>query len=540
MENIYLSSYKQIEAFDQTLFYKGDTAFEKLILQSDILLSKNLFNEFIEENNIGIPFSIVFKSDEYIIIVSDIVRSYPVFYSLVNNEFFITENIETIPQKNVSNKSASVFLQAGFSLGQNTIYQNVFGIQAAERITINRKNKKVKSQRYFEFLPSSEAEDKSIEDFVTEFDALMLCIIKKLVDTTPSDKNLIVPLSGGHDSRIIVNYLKKLNAKNIICFSYGQKNNTQANLSERVAKACGYKWFFVEYTEEKWARLHDMGLIDKYSGFSFQGVSIPHLQDFLAVYELKEKKIIKKGDVFIPGHALDMLVGAHFNHLDLNCNDKLSSIKRTSSRHSVVPIDFLKPSYLDSLDSIYKEVNTEPYLFQEYINWQERQSKFIVNSCRVYDFFGFEFRLPFWDIKLVKYILTLNQNNRIGRNLFLISDRNGILLPELSEIEFEDEVNTKSVKASIREKALNRIPPLARSWISRFLGKKTYKAESLNQIYALQGYTVKDILGSWESYPKEMHNYFKTILIRKPYQISNNTLTSLLAINKAFDKKMQK
>jgi hypothetical protein len=156
----------------------------------------------------------------------------------------------------------------------------------------------------------------------------------------------------------------------------------------------------------------------------------------------------------------------------------------------------------------------------------------------VYDFFGFEFRLPFWDIKLVKYILTLNQNNRIGRNLFLISDRNGILLPELSEIEFEDEVNTKSVKASIREKALNRIPPLARSWISRFLGKKTYKAESLNQIYALQGYTVKDILGSWESYPKEMHNYFKTILIRKPYQISNNTLTSLLAINKAFDKKM--
>jgi hypothetical protein len=37
-----------------------------------------------------------------------------------------------------------------------------------------------------------------------------------------------------------------------------------------------------------------MGLIDKYSGFSFQGVSIPHLQDFLAVYELKEKKIIKK------------------------------------------------------------------------------------------------------------------------------------------------------------------------------------------------------------------------------------------------------
>src|SRR5690625_4575925 len=99
MENISLTSYKKITVFNQTLFYKVDIALEKLIAKKHILLSKDLFNEFIEENSIGTPFSIVFVSDEKIIIVSDIIRSYPVFYSTVNNKVFIIENINNITEK---------------------------------------------------------------------------------------------------------------------------------------------------------------------------------------------------------------------------------------------------------------------------------------------------------------------------------------------------------------------------------------------------------------------------------------------------------
>jgi len=535
MENISLTSYKKIAVFNQTLFYKGDIALEKLIAKKHILLSKDLFNEFIEENSIGTPFSIVFVSDEKIIIVSDIIRSYPVFYSTVNNQVFITENIKTIPEKSISDQAVSMFLQAGFSLGPNTIYQNINGIQAAEILTIDRKNKNIDSNRYFAFKPNHKAKDKSIEEFVEEFDSLMITIIKKLTKSVPKDKNLIIPLSGGCDSRVIVNYLKKTNAKNVICFSYGRKNNTQANISQRVAEACGYEWYFVEYTEEKWAKLHNIGLIDNYIEYSFQGVSIPHLQDFLAVYELRQKKIIKKGDVFIPGHTLDMLSGGHFKDIDMAVNDELSSLKRTSSRHSIVPTKFIKPSYIEKLRSIYNKVKMEPHSFQEYINWQERQAKFIVNSCKVYRFFEFDFLLPFWDIKLVKYFLKLNEGNRLERNLFISSQRKGILIPELAAIEFEYEVNTKSAKKSIKGKVVNKIPPFVRSLASRYFGSKTYKAEALNQIYALQGNTIKSILGSYKMYPKELQNYIKSIMIRKPYQVNYHNLTSLLAIKKTLD-----
>jgi asparagine synthase (glutamine-hydrolysing) len=36
-------------------------------------------------------------------------------------------------------------------------------------------------------------------------------------------------------------------------------------------------------------------------------------------------------------------------------------------------------------------------------NWQERQAKFIANAVRVYEFWGYEWRLPFWDAEVVDF-----------------------------------------------------------------------------------------------------------------------------------------
>lgn len=539
MKNIFLNSYKHIGTDELNLFYKGDSALEKLLLQKDIFRSKDLFNKFINDNNIPTPYSIVLITIEEIIIVSDIVRSHPIFYRINGGNINITEDINILEKKKISYNAVNIFLQAGFSLGQNTIFHNIYGVQAGEILVINKVTTELKSQRYFEFKPNLKAESKSITEFVFEFDALMLDIINKFVTNTPSDKKLIVPLSGGYDSRVIGNYLRKLNVKNVICYSYGSKGNAQATISEKVAKSCEYDWFFVEYTEEKWNNLHGNGIIEKYIDFSFQGVSIPHFQDFLAVYELKQKNIIKEGDIFIPGHTLDMLSGGHFNNLDLACTDKLTSIKRTSTRHSIVPSSLIQPSYIQALNSIYDTLEIKPVLFQEYINWQERQAKFISNSCRVYEFFGFDFYLPFWHIKLANYFLQLDQSNRKERFIFKSAVRKGILLPKLSAIEFDDELNKKLRKTTIKQKILNKTPLVVRAILARFFRKKNYQGESMNQIYSLQGNTVKDILGSYKSYPTEMHAHIKTLLLRKPYMTNPHVLSSLVAIKRALDKSIQ-
>lgn len=51
--------------------------------------------------------------------------------------------------------------------------------------------------------------------------------------------------------------------------------------------------------------------------------------------------------------------------------------------------------------------------------WQERQAKFIVNSVRVYEAFGHEWRLPWWDASLMDFWSMIPVHMRARRALFL-------------------------------------------------------------------------------------------------------------------------
>ena len=58
--------------------------------------------------------------------------------------------------------------------------------------------------------------------------------------------------------------------------------------------------------------------------------------------------------------------------------------------------------------------------------WKERQSKFIINSCRVYEFYGFEWRLPLWDLEFINYWsripLEMRENKKLYKEYLLNSN----------------------------------------------------------------------------------------------------------------------
>jgi asparagine synthase (glutamine-hydrolysing) len=49
---------------------------------------------------------------------------------------------------------------------------------------------------------------------------------------------------------------------------------------------------------------------------------------------------------------------------------------------------------------------------------QERQAKFIVNSVRVYESFGYEWRLPLFDAELMDFWSRIPIEGRVGRRLY--------------------------------------------------------------------------------------------------------------------------
>lgn len=483
-------------------------------------------------------FAFVIETKNSVFLLSDYIRSFPIFYSMQNQEISISEKLNYFLGGSINSLNVSNLITSGYVFGNETIYQNVKSIQPAEFLLFDKKNETVNSSRYFKFVPSQNTTFLSVESFVDKYTKTMELILKRIILSAPICNNWIVPLSGGHDSRQIVNTLVRLGVTNVICFTYGKVNNHQAVLSQKVAQAVGYEWYFVEYSEEKWFELHRNGLIDDYLDYSYQGNSIPHFQDFLAIYELTSKGIITKDDIVLPGHALDMISGSHFNDVDLECNDQSSAVERTLLKHSKCKdLSLIKSSTnFRTLSKIYDEINISPVQFQEYINWQERQAKFIVNSCRIYEFFDLEFRLPFWEREIIDLFLSLPSEQRVRRKFYLSAERQGILIESLSQIPFEDETNKKVSKIGMKQKMLAKTPTIMRAVLSRLIRSKVYEAESLNQIFALKGNTVEDVVGSVKLFPKDTHSFIKPLMIRNTHRTSNELLTGLYAMSRILKK----
>lgn len=488
-----------------------------------------------EKPNFSGQFSLVLKTGAEVIIISDIIRTYPVFVSFYKDEIFVTNNINRLPLLHVDEiHSHYFFINSFFLPGPANCYNNVYSCQAGEIVTV--KEGKINSEPYFQYLPDHSITEFKEDTFVTAFNAEISNAISKMVQATPNVCNWIIPLSGGHDSRIIVNELYRQGIENIICFSYGTPGNTQSKISKQVAEALGYSWHFVEYTEEKWKALYDSGMIDEYIRYSFQGVSSPHLQDFLAVHELKERGIINNDDVFVPGHTLDFLSGGHYKQDDEQCNNIEDGILTTVKRHRAPQANKkeLFKLYAQELDLIK---HYPPDSFQEYFNWKERQSKFIVNSCRVYEFFGFDFRLPFWDGDMVEFWLAIPSAQKKGRKLLFDAERKGILVNALINIPYEDEVMLKQKKNLSLKKIVKRIiPESITTNLLRLTRKKIRLAEGLNHIFTKQGNSVRDILAPISDFPTPIQKYLKPYLMRYPYQVEATYLAKWRALRLAIDK----
>lgn len=50
--------------------------------------------------------------------------------------------------------------------------------------------------------------------------------------------------------------------------------------------------------------------------------------------------------------------------------------------------------------------------------WQERQAKFIVNSCRVYEFWGYDWRIPLWNNEMMDFWARVPLGLRVGKRLY--------------------------------------------------------------------------------------------------------------------------
>lgn len=388
--------------------------------------------EFLNENRAKLTFmlkdfngcfSIVIYEKDKVLMAVDRLRSYPIFYTIEGKDIkfnHCTKNLKkekelTFDRFALQEFKASVLWVSG----NRTFYKEIKQVQAGEFVIFSRETGKVSNRFYYTLDYGNYFLDKKNmkESFDTTYDKVGKHLVELL-----DNRTAIIPLSGGADSRMVLDLLKKENYKKVICYTYGNSKSKEANISRRVAESRGYPWICIDYTKKMWKNFTKSGEFLQYAEYAGNHSSLPHIQDYLAIKEMKKRNLIPSNSVFVPGHSGDMIAGSHITEEFLKEKmygeefvegfiKKFYYGKKTSNTvNNIKKIIGIKEN---------KEYSSKKLLSKsENFNIRERQGKFIVNSVRAYEYFGYDWLIPLWDSELFDYWRRVPINERYKRKLY--------------------------------------------------------------------------------------------------------------------------
>ena len=270
------------------MFYHGD---EMLAFLNDIRSSDDFLSRI---KNINGVFTILLKVGDRLFIATDTTRVFPIFYTIIENKLFVSDSVEyliSIKSDSTINELASKeFISSGYVLGSKTLIDGINQIISDEYIIFS--NIKI-IDRGFRFSYSAGIKDLYIKDYEVLFKEtgdVFERSFKRLIKSIEG-KQVVLPLSGGYDSRLIAVMLKKYGVDDVICFTYGKIGNFELSNSERTAKVLGFKWVFIEYNDSLIEGYLGSEEFKEYSKYSGKFSSMPFLQEYFSIQYLKDNDL---------------------------------------------------------------------------------------------------------------------------------------------------------------------------------------------------------------------------------------------------------
>lgn len=372
----------------------------------------------------------------------DRLRSIPLFYARTGTDLLIGDTASAVlarlAQRRIDPLSAAEFRLTGYTTGSHTLYENLDQLPAGHCLFADSSGPAA-LERYYAFR-HADFIDAPQATLIDALAALHERVFRRLVDDT-GDRPLAIPLSGGYDSRLIGVMLRDLGCRNVLCYTYGLPGNWEARISRELASHLGFRWTMVSYSGERWRRWREAPAFQRYFREAGNASASPHFQDWPAVHELHARGELAPDTVFVPGHSGDFLAGSHVPAGFL----ERGPLTRDDILHAILDAHYTLwdwPADEDgklarALASRIEEVTgpiesgTAEHAADVFEGWDcaERQAKFIVNAVRVYESFGYEWRLPLFDAELMDFWSRIPVRLRVARTLYFAYVRERQPLP---------------------------------------------------------------------------------------------------------------
>ncbi|MHA1537502.1 MAG: asparagine synthase-related protein [Alphaproteobacteria bacterium] len=367
-------------------------------------------------------FALVLQTPEWTLAAVDPVSSIPLFYAPAGDAWIIDAQARRLAERagtqEIDPDGALSLAMCGFTIGSRTLYSGVHALAPGGAVVF-RAGSEPRRIAYHTYRPwlagSGEAGDRR-----EELASLTLKGLEKMVAGI-GGRPILVPLSAGLDSRLIVSGLKAIGHDDVRCFSYGRAGNYEAEAGRRIAEHLGYKWTFVPYTTAQQRAGFADDTCRAYEEFADSLRSTPFQQDLHAVSTLKQSGFTPPGAVFVNGQTGDFISGGHIPPAlfepapaDMSAADRWERLTQAiAAKHCALwgalvteaNLQRIKTMLRAELEAIGGGLDDPAmdYALAEASEFRNRQAKYVLSGQRIYEFFGYDWRLPLWDRAIVDF-----------------------------------------------------------------------------------------------------------------------------------------
>lgn len=440
-----------------------------------------------------------------LMVASDPVRSIPVFYANGPDGPLVSDRAEWIRDRlelqRVDHLLGAEFLLTGYVTGNDTLFPELKQTAAGELLSVWNNGSSTRQSWYRFCEPDTPSrDDLSMDHAVEQLDHIHCHVFERLVESLDG-RPAVIPLSGGYDSRLIAVMLKRLGYDRITCVSYGPPRHWEVRQARELAEHLELPFIHIPYTRDSW---QDWFLSPHRRNFTLRDngyASHAHLLEFPGTGELQRGRHIPEDSVFIPGHSGGFLNGNHvpgqlanrsrtttWELMDAlyrknytlwkwrtagadrqNSHGELQYALDCRLLQQLVPEAALQAPDDAVADTTGARQACEQLFRRELTGaracrlfriweWKERQTKYVVNAIRAYDFWGYEWRLPLWDRELADFWARMPLEWLAGRHL------------HHRYIARKQNLPLSAPNASRLAKINERYNPLARPQFGRFFG----------------------------------------------------------------------
>jgi len=377
-------------------------------------------------------FAFLLETDTWCAGAVDHVRSLPLFYTEGEGRRAEFSNSARLLASRISGlePDGSSFLEArmsGYVTGRKTLYKHLFQLLPGECFLFDKREGALHRKRYFSYLPGERFAGDEIH-MVEALDATLDSVFSRLFRKS-GDASILVPLSGGLDSRIVLCKLLQHGFRKIQTVSYGTKNNIQYKAAQRIAESLGVPWLGIA-SDTNFSRkcFYSKERRDLFN-YADNLASLPGISEFECFCALRERGMLSEETVVINGQSGDFITGGHIVPEVASEGRTLDDmLDYALKKHFLLWTDLFTP---ENQVSIRQELCRimDPYIqicdgpealagAYELIEWQERQCKLVVNAQRLYEFFGLKWEIPLWAPGFIRFWQTIPLEQKLYQALY--------------------------------------------------------------------------------------------------------------------------